>query len=181
MGPEFILSTLISIGRFSAEQELLLHNKLFCHAKLVGNEDDADSLGMYSNKVMYKYASTQLVYFLNGQRMIDALIIKAGGLFDSVIIHDEILITEMPAVQLSALHLINDELFDRFQKELKKDVVKAAIREFGEAYLRCKVLSPNELLTATKDKHLDWDPVCNFRKSPQQSNKSYNKQLFAIK
>ena len=184
MGPEFILNTLLSLGRFSTERELLLHNTLrdcFRHAKLIGDDEDEDSLKEYSNKVMHKYVSTQLMYFPNGQRMIDALIIQAGNLFDSVIIKNEIPIKEMPAVQLSALLLENDELFDRFQKDVKKDVIEAAIRELGEATTRCNVPSINELLNATKDNPLDWDPVSIFRQSPQQSDESYDEQLLAIK
>ena len=89
MGPEFVLCTLLSLGRFSTERELLLQNTLrdcFRHAKLVGDKNDEDSLELYSNQVMNKYVSTQLLYLPNGQCMIDAFIIQAGDLFDSVLI-----------------------------------------------------------------------------------------------
>ena len=184
MAPEFILSTLLSLGRFSTERELLLHDKLskcFRHAKLIGMEEDEESLKQYSNQVMYKYISTQLLFFPNGQRIIDALIIQSGDLFDSVIIKNEIPVNDMPVVQLSALLLEHDELFDRFLKEMKNDIVQAAARELGEAYFRCNVPSHNELLNATKDEPLNWDPVSNFVKSPQQSDASFEEQLFAIR
>ena len=77
----------------------------FCHAKLIGDEYDPGSLEVHSNQVMYKYIETQVVYFPNGQRFITALIIQSGDVFDSIIIKNEIPITEMPAVQLSALLL----------------------------------------------------------------------------
>ena len=90
--------------------------------------------------------------------MIDAFIIQAGDLFNSVIIKNEIPINNgMPAVQLSALLLENDELFDRFQPDVNKDdVIEAAIRELGDVTTRCNVPTTNELLNATKDNPLDW-------------------------
>ena len=47
MGPEFIVNTLLSLGGFSTERELLLNDTLrgcFCNAKLIGEEDDLEYL-----------------------------------------------------------------------------------------------------------------------------------------
>ena len=104
-----------------------------------------------------------------------------GDLFDSVIIKNAILINKMRTIQLSALLLEHDELFDQLLKEMKNNVVQAAIRELGEAYLRCNVPSQNELINTTKDEPLHWDPVSGFIKSPQQLDASCERQLFAIK
>ena len=37
------------------------------------------------------------------------------------------------------------------------------------------------LLNTSIGEPLDWDPVVNFRKTPTQTNASYEEQLFAIK
>ena len=47
--------------------------------------------------------------------MIDAFIVQAGDLLDSVIINNEITISEMPAVRILALILENDEVFEKFK------------------------------------------------------------------
>ena len=47
--------------------------------------------------------------FPKSQRMIDDFIIQACDILDSIIINNEITISEMPAVQLSALLLEYDE------------------------------------------------------------------------
>ena len=60
-----------------------------------------------------------LCFFPNDQRMIDAFIIQDGDLLDSIIVNNEITISEMPAVQISALLLEHDEIFEQFKKELK--------------------------------------------------------------
>ena len=130
---------------------------------------------------MRRFFNQQLVYYPNGQRIIDYWIVQAGDLFDSVIINNEIPIVDMPPVQLSALLLERDDVFERFQKELTRDVICAAIREIGDAYERCNVPSLDDLMTATKDSPLNWDAITNFSKSPVQSMESYEEQLFAVK
>ena len=45
--------------------------------------------------------------------MIDGFIIQSGYLLDSVIINNKITIYEIPEVQLSALHLEYDEVFEQ--------------------------------------------------------------------
>ena len=47
---------------------------------------------------------------------IDAFIIQAGDLLDSIIINTKITIYEMPAVQLLALLIEHDEVFKQFKK-----------------------------------------------------------------
>ena len=47
----------------------------------------------------------------------------------------------MPAVQLLALLLEHDEVFEQFRKELKTYILLEAIRELGYAKGRCQVPS----------------------------------------
>ena len=51
------------------------------------------------------------MFFPNDQRMNDTFIIQSGDILDSVIINNEISISEMPAVQLLALLLESDVFF----------------------------------------------------------------------
>ena len=103
MGPEFILNTLLPLGIFSTEREFLLNDNLrgcFRNTKLIGEEDDPESLQNYSNQVVNIFVNNQLVFFPNGQHMMDNFIIQAGHILDSVIINNKITISEMPVVQL---------------------------------------------------------------------------------
>ena len=103
MGPEFILNTLLSLGIFSTESEFLLNDTLrgcFCNANLIGEEDDPESLQNYSNQVVNIFVNNQLVFFPNGQHMMDNFIIQAGYILDNVIINNKITISEMSVVQL---------------------------------------------------------------------------------
>ena len=55
------------------------------------------------------------MFFPNGKRMIDAFIIQYGYLLDSVIIYNEITISDMPEVQLLALLIEHDECFEQLK------------------------------------------------------------------
>ena len=73
MAPEFILHILLSMGRFHAEQEILLKPSLqdsFKNTKLIGTESDNESLSSYSNELMKSFFNKQLVFYPNRQRII---------------------------------------------------------------------------------------------------------------
>ena len=83
--------------------------------------------------------------------MIDDFIVQAGDILDSVIINNRINISDMPVVQLQAIILEHDEVFEQFKEKLKNDIVQAEIREIGDSRGRCQVLPLDELLNATID------------------------------
>ena len=58
------------------------------------------------------------MFFPNGQHIIDASIIQAGDILDSIIINNGITISEMTAVQLLALLLEYKEFLRKLNKEL---------------------------------------------------------------
>ena len=64
---------------------------------------------------MNVFVNNQLFLFPNGQRMIDSFIILDVFLLDRAIINNEITISEMPAVQLSALLLEHDKVFEQYK------------------------------------------------------------------
>lgn len=106
MGVQFILYILLSIGFFSTEIDLIHHSSLhdsLRYAKLIGSSNDKDSLQSYSNDLLIKFIFEQLVYFPNYLRLIFHFIRAAADLFDSIIVRDEIPISDMPLVQIKSL------------------------------------------------------------------------------
>ena len=73
------------------------------------------------------FVNNQLVFFPNGQHMIDDFIIQSVYLLDSAIINDETTIPMMPAVQILVLLLEHDELFVQFKRGLKNYIVQESI------------------------------------------------------
>ena len=83
---------------------------------MIGEEDDPESLQNYSKQVMNISVNNQLVFLINGQRIIGTFIIQSGDLLYSFIINNKITISEMPAVQLLDILLEHDECFEQFEK-----------------------------------------------------------------
>ena len=72
-----------------------LRNSL-CYAKLIGIDDDEDSLKQYSRLILWGFIEEQLVHLQKHFREIDSFIINYVQIFDDVIIKDSIPITDMP-------------------------------------------------------------------------------------
>ena len=65
------------------------------------------------------FVNNQLVFFPNGQRIIDDFIIQARDILGVVIINNKITISDMSAVQIVALLLERDEVFEKFKNNNK--------------------------------------------------------------
>ena len=112
MGPRFIHHIMLSLGEFDTEVDLILHRTLresLRYCKLIGPLDDDESLKKYSGIFLNKYIEDQLVYFPNSDNVLDQWIVTAGDLFDSVILRNEIPITDMPPCHQAALNDSKDE------------------------------------------------------------------------
>lgn len=62
---QFIYHVLLSIGYFSTEVDLVLHQNLieaFRYAKLIGLSKNPDDLQTYSNQLLYKWIEEQLQF-----------------------------------------------------------------------------------------------------------------------
>jgi len=75
---------------------------------------------------MRKFVEEQLVYFPNAKRILDMWIIIAGELFDSIIIHDEIAISDMPPVQQTAMFDDIESASQVNRRQMKANVIDAA-------------------------------------------------------
>ena len=123
MPHQFILHILLSFGRFATEIDLIQHSSLrkaFRYAKLIGMNEDDESLLKYSDQLFTRYIEEQLIFFPNSRQIIDTWIQDAGDIFDDVIIKGSIPITEMPSVQLTSLLKSEEEKCTTLIKKLKK-------------------------------------------------------------
>ena len=103
---------LLSMGRYSTEIDIKLHRTIkdcFKYAKLIGPGDGVMSLEEYSYELCSRYIKEQLRYFPNVMYTLDSFVVSSGDLFDSVIMNDELHISEMPPVQLSMLYASIEE------------------------------------------------------------------------
>ena len=121
-GTQFILNILLSLVRYVTEIDILHQvslKELFRYAKLIGQNNDEDSLKIYSNDVFVIFIEEQLIYFPNSRSLIDDCITTAGELFDEVIIRNTTTITETPSVQLKTLASSTEEKCKEYVEKLK--------------------------------------------------------------
>ena len=103
---QFLLQLLLCMNHYETEVDLLLHSTLrdsFRADKLIGPSDDPENLKLYSNKLLCLFIHEQLKYFHNTLKTLSMWIVIASKLFDSVIVRNEIPITDMSPVESASL------------------------------------------------------------------------------
>ena len=131
MGPRFILHIMLSLGEFDTELDLILHPTLrdsLRYSKLIGENNDEDSLQSYSNNLMKKFILEKLQYYPNRLNICGDWIVTASQIFDSIIINNEIPITDMPPVYQTALNLSKDEEVLKSWSMMETNFLGAAFR-----------------------------------------------------
>ena len=100
-GPSFLLHVLLSMGRFETEIDLTLHESVkacFCYAKLIGPNDDEESLRNYSSALIKIWITEQVRYYPNSKCVVIEWITVATNLFDKIIMENSLPMIEMPPV-----------------------------------------------------------------------------------
>lgn len=182
MGTHFLYHIMLSLGRFETELDITTQQSMrdsLRYCKLIGDSIDEDSLYKDAYRLTKKYIVEQLQYFPNTQRVLDAWIIAAYHYFISIIVKDEVPMSEMPPVLMSDLHKATEEEVTNFITELKEELIEAATAEVGntEAY---ELPSKEALLATTKSNTIEWDAVNKLHMNENQSQESFDAQKFAI-
>ena len=185
-GFQFIHHILLSMGCYDTEIDLTLQPSLreaFRYAMLIGPSNEHSDLERYSNQLLYRWIEEQLQYFSASLRLASEWIVVAAELFDSIIIHNELSISDMPPVQLSSLFGNSEEAMKAHIQSLKGTFIDAIHKELGITTLdACNVPSKTDLLDATKSSPLNWNAVENFVQNDQiQSLESFEEQHASIK
>ena len=183
MGHRFILHILLSLGHYATEFDLILHRNLresFRYAKLIGPNNDPESLERYSNNVMNLWINEQLAYFPNSTKILDQWIIEAGEIFDAIIIRDELPITDMPPVIQTSLNKRNDDDIVNRLTSTKTKIISAIMREIEPLVTLMNIPTVEEFQNFTKESQSMWDPIGSFCQSTTQSNESYAEQKIVL-
>jgi predicted GIY-YIG superfamily endonuclease len=185
MGFSFLNHILLSMGQFETEIDLKMHHSIrdsFRYAKLIGHENDEESLQRYSDELLEKWIVSQMQYFPNALRTLASWVVVAGNLFDQVIVKDELPISEMPPVQLSTLFGNNEDAIKDHIKERKEVLINAIVEEIGQTTIeRCQVPCIEQLKLATKSSPVQWNASECLRRNGNQSLESFEEQTFTIK
>ena len=185
MGHQFILHVLLSLGSFETEIDLTLQPSLRAslrYAKLIGPDNDNDSLQRYSRELMSLYFHEEVANLSNSMSEINNIIVEAQHLFDDVIIHDRLPISGMPPMHISAILASQEEKDIAYKQSHKRKMIDAAFQELSHAVESCHIPTAEELMEVKDvDSALEWNAYERFVRSDQQSEASYKEQQFAIK
>ena len=177
---QFILHILFSLRKFDTEIDLTLHRSLrdsFQYAKLIGSSNEPEDLRKYSNELLLRYFKEKVVNFHNTKYILQSWIVQAAELFDSIIIDDKLTTTDLPAVQQSSLCNEINERNEAFIKKVRSNVIDDAMRDMGNAAIaNFTIPSKEELMNATKENPLTWDPIGNFTTAEWQPRESFKEQ-----
>ena len=185
MGAQFLLHILLSMGRFSTEIDLMQQSSLrksFMYAKLIGLNEDEESLEKYADDMFVKFVEEQLIYYPNSRSIIDTWIVTSAQLFNEAIKYDLIPITDMPPVQQTTLMRMRDEKCETYLNKIKKEAITSSLTELNESIERCNIPSMNDLLEATKEQPIQWNAYESLQeKSLVQSEISFTEQKKVVK
>ena len=184
LGVQFILHLMLSCGRFSTELELTTHATLresLAYAKLIGPNEDEESLTQYAYDLLRLFIEDQLIYFPNSRKVIDSWIVMAHDLLIEVIVKDNIPISDIPPVLTTSLYAELDEKQKQYVKESRNEVIRSALNELERSRELCQIPTEEELENATKAEPLDWDAYESFQHNPNISHESFQEQRGAIK
>ena len=90
------------------------------YAKLIGSSDDYDDLKEYSDKLLKIFIEKQLIYYPNGKKTIETFILSASETFNSIIIHNEVPMNEMPPVLQSNIDISRENQVTELHEKIKK-------------------------------------------------------------
>ena len=183
MGPRFILHVMLSLGEFDTEIDLILQGSLknaLRYAKLIGEEDDEESNQMHSFGLLKKFIEEQLIYFPNSGNILDQWIVTAGNLWDSVILRDEIPISDLPPCHQKALNNSKEEEVIQMWSKLRGNLLRSAFREMDNSVQIYNIPPMDEIKECDRGSPLIWDPISNFKKNDRQNNQSFEDQKQAV-
>ena len=183
MNTRFILHILLSMGQFDTEYDLNLQQSLresLRYAGLIGQSNNSDDLKTYSNKLLYRYITEQLVYFPNGSSITDKWIVNAKHIFDDIIIFDQISHTELPPLLQTEVLRQKNELIEKLYSDFHLGIVNAAFQEMKNV-IDLYEIPPKEYFLQPSISNEYWDAFSSFKKSINQSDASFQEQRKTLK
>ena len=103
-------------------------------------------------------------------------VVLAGELFDSIIVRNEIPITDMPPSLQTSLDSIYEDIIIKFLEDMKSSLIRAAFTELGHSRDLHLVPNYDDLMNCTKTNPIQWNVIESFSRGKQQSLDSFIQQ-----
>ena len=177
---DFYVHIILSLGSYETEIDVLQHGtprECLRKARLIGPNNDEESLYRYANELLHKYIVEQLVFYPNSLRKSDGWIVMASRVFEDIIVHDEFTANEIPFTMTELLNNTEQD-HHRFWNEMKESQLTSVFTTLrGIPNLPTR----EDILNSTRDLPFSWDPVQTMVQSDSQNEASINEQKLAMK
>ena len=116
-----------------------------------------------------------MVWYPNARQQVAGWTVIPCELVDSIIIYDELLLNDLPPLQMTSLYSYPN--FSEHMKQSRENIVDAAFERFGsELISKITIPSKEDHLNPRKHHPLSWDPIDHMSKNDNQSILSFNEQ-----
>ena len=126
----FLIHIILSIGSYDTENDAMNHPSFRSCLKfvgLIGSETDTKSLKKYANELTKKYIVSQVINYPNSMKKSETYIVMANGIFNDVILYDDIPINELPSYKMNSLRVEKSNQDEKFWRKIKELQYKSAI------------------------------------------------------
>ena len=133
---KFILHILLSLCHYNTEVALLTKPSLrdsMTYAKLIGDSCDPDDLQQYFDSLLQLFITKQLKSYPCSYSQMVRYVNLAGELFNSIIVRNEIPITNMPPSLQTSLDSIYEDSIRIILEDMKSTLIHAAFTEIGDS------------------------------------------------
>ena len=90
---------------------------------MIGPEDDNDFLEIYMSNLIRIFIEEQVKYFPNSQRVIYFWIITVAELLCSVLVEDNLPISDIRPIQMSSLMSLIEEEMLEYRRVIKSNII----------------------------------------------------------
>ena len=176
----FLLHIILSLGNYDTELDALTHPSFrdsLRSVKLIGENNDEESLRQYIREITKLYIESQIVYYPNSMKRTETYIVMAYGIFEDVILHNSISIFELPPFSMNTLRDTTTSENKRYWDSIKNSQYRSAVSSLQHME---NIPSEQEIEDVDRNNPHDWDPVSHFNQFQYQSDESYTEQKLAL-
>jgi hypothetical protein len=175
----FFIHFLLLHGKYIIEINVLHHSlprEMLQSAQPIGRSTDDQSLYNYSTNLFLLYIEEELIFLPNSMRKTDMFIPLVQKVLDHIIIRNEFSANKHP----HTLAGLQSSLTHKF-KEFWKHNMRKQLQSIYKDVQNMQGIPPREEVErVTCYNHCDWNPTEIIAQYDQQSDESYQEQVFAI-
>lgn len=179
---KFILHILLVLGKYDTELDLKQCTTLkeaFELAELIPRrtEDERDELKgdviSLVKRVIDEIIPVQPITI----KRLDTFVVKTADMLESIILHNNLPMMELPPCLSTELHDVKTKELENEWSNYKRSQLRSMMEALADIE---GVPTEEEVMKATKNQPIQWDPLQVLKQTTSQNEESYKEQQFAL-